>query len=91
MENKVIKIDLGFAVLVVEKNPDPSFRELSVTLEDKNGNWLQDIAEIGQDYSISSSLDIIPKDQIRVLVYGDKNNEDYTDEFVIGLYNPEEE
>lgn len=75
--------------MVVEKNPDPSFKELFVTLEDKNGNLVQDIAVIGQDYSISSSLDIIQKDQIRVLVYGDKDNEDYTDKFVIGLYNPE--
>ena len=90
MENK-IRIDLGFAVLVVEKNPDPSFKEFFVTLEDKNSDWLQDIAVIGQNYSISSSLDIVPKDEVRVLVYGDKNNEDYTDEFVIGLYNPEEE
>lgn len=90
MENK-IRIDLGFAVLVVEKNPDPSYKEFFVTLEDKNSDWLQDIAVIGQNYSISSSLDIVPKDEVRVLVYGDKNNEDYTDEFVIGLYNPEEE
>lgn len=90
MENKM-KIDLGFAVLVVEENPDPSFKEFFVSLEDKNGNCLQDIAVIGQDYSISSSLDIVPKDQIRVLVYGDKDNEDYTDKFVIGLYSPEEE
>ena len=29
MENKM-KIDLGFAVLVVEKNPDPSFKEFFV-------------------------------------------------------------
>lgn len=86
---KEVRIDLGFAVLVVEKNPDPSFKELFVTLEDKNGNCLQDIAVIGQDYSISSSLDIVPKDQIRVLIYGNKDNEDYTDKFVIGLYNPE--
>lgn len=86
---KEVRIDLGFAVLVVEKNPDPSFKELFVTLEDKNGNCLQDIAVIGQDYSISSSSDIVPKDQIRVLIYGNKDNEDYTDKFVIGLYNPE--
>ena len=90
MENKM-KIDLGFAVLVVEKNPDPSFKEFFVSLEDKNGKYLQDIALIGQNYSISSSLDIVPKDQIRVLVYGDKDNEDYTDKFVIGLHSPEEE
>lgn len=90
MENK-IKIDLGFAVLVVEENSDPSFKEFFVSLEDKNGNCLQDIAVIGQNYSISSSLDIVPKDQIRVLVYGDKDNEDYTDKFVIGLHSSEEE
>ena len=91
MGNKVIKIDLGFAVLVVEKNPDPSFKEFFVALEDKNSDWLQDIAVIGQNYSISSSLDIVQKDQIRVLVYGDKDNENYTDKFVIGLHSPEEE
>lgn len=88
MENKM-KIDLGFAVLVVEKYTDPE--RVFVGFEDKNGNYLQDIAMIGQNYSISSSSDIVPKDQIRVLVYGDKDNEDYTDKFVIGLHSPEEE
>ncbi len=90
MENKM-KIDLGFAVLVVEKYTDPQFKDFFVSFEDKNGNYLQDIAVIGQNYSISSSSDIVPKDQIRVLVYGDKDKEDYTDEFVIGLHSPEEE
>ena len=84
--NDKIKIDLGFAVLTAEQNPDPAFsKEIIVGLESKQGQYLQDIAVIGQDYAIDSNLDVVLKDNMRVLVYGNENSEDYTDAYLVGL------
>lgn len=84
--NDKVKIDLGFAVLTAEQNPDPAFsKEMIVGLESKQGQYLQDIAIIGQDYAIDSNLDVVLKDNMRVLVYGNENSEDYTDVYLVGL------
>ena len=51
MENKKIKIDLGFASLVVEAGND-QMKEVYVGLEDSNGAWFQDLTVIGQKYHV---------------------------------------
>ncbi len=88
MENKKIKIDLGFASLVVEAGND-QMKEVYVGLEDSKGSWFQDLAVIGQQYHIDGD-DIAYEEGIRVRVFADKDNEDYTHAFDIGIFKDED-
>ena len=84
-----IKIDLGFAVLVAEKGIDNNYREIYLSLEDKNGVWLQDLAIVGQQYHYDTNDGIVHDKGIDVKVYADCDNEDFTDEFGINIYEEE--
>lgn len=84
-----IKIDLGFAVLVAEKGTDNNYREIYLSLEDKNGVWLQDLAIVGQQYHYDTSDGIVYDKGINVKVYTDCGNEDFTEEFEIDVYEEE--
>lgn len=84
-----IKIDLGFAVLVAEKGIDNNYREIYLSLEDKNGVWLQDIAIVGQQYHYDEELNVVNDRGIDIKIYADSNNEDFTDEFGINIYEEE--
>lgn len=84
--NSKITIELGFANLVAELyNHDSKSPEITVYLEDKTtGLILQDIALIRQAIQ-ENSTEPIP-DKIDCLVWADKDNEDYTNKFVIDCY-----
>lgn len=69
-----IEMDLGFATLVVERGADKDYREVIVSLEDKNGVWLQNIAVVGQKYRYNDDYEIIQDKGINVLVYADANS-----------------
>ena len=84
-----IKIDLGFAVLVAEKGIDNNYREIYLSLEDKNGVWLQDLAIVRQQYHYDEELNVVNDKGIDVKIYADSNNEDFTDEFGINIYEEE--
>ena len=84
MENKKIKIDLGFASLVVEAGND-QMKEVYVGLEDSNGSWFQDLTVIGQKYHVDGE-NIAYDEGIRVRVFADKDNEDYTHSFDIDIF-----
>lgn len=84
MENKKIKIDLGFASLVVEAGND-QMKEVYVGLEDSNGAWFQDLTVIGQKYHVDGE-NIAYDEGIRVHVFADKDNEDYTHSFDIDIF-----
>lgn len=84
-----IKLDLGFAVLVAEKGMDNNYREIYLSLEDKNGVWLQDLAIVGQQYHYDEELNVVNDRGIDVKIYADSNNEDFTDEFGINIYEEE--
>lgn len=85
-----IVIDLGFANLIAEEDstlsPHP---QLTVSLENKKGEFIQDIALISQAVKPGSN-DLI-SDSVRCLLWRDNEDEDYTDEFVIEKYNGEGE
>ena len=66
MENKKIKIDLGFATLVVEAGND-QMKEVYVGLQNNKGAWFQDLAVIGQQYHIEGD-NIAYEEGIRVRV-----------------------
>ena len=84
MENKKVKIDLGFASLVVEAGND-QMKEVYVGLEDSNGAWFQDLTVIGQKYHVDGE-NIAYDEGIRVRVFADKDNEDYTHSFDIDIF-----
>ena len=89
MENKKIKIDLGFASLVVEAGND-QMKEVYVGLEDSNGAWFQDLTDIGQKYHVDGE-NIAYDEGIRVRVFADKDNEDYTHSFDIDIFKDKSE
>ena len=85
-----IKIDLGFATLVAEKGNDKNYNEICIGLEDKNGCWLQDLAIVGQKYHYTNRTEIVQDKGIDIRVYADKDNEDYTHRFEVGVYDEED-
>ncbi len=86
--NNRIEIDLGFATLTVDKSADPNFpRAIYIGLE-KDGQWLQDLVFVTQKYHYGED-ELVYEEGIRVLVYADKDSEDYTNEFNIGIYKEE--
>lgn len=87
-DNKRIAINLpnGFR-LVAEQNQDPEYRnEIYVGIETNDGVFYQDLAVIRNAYSISENLRVVwSPDMLEVLVYADKDDEDYTNKFSVGI------
>ena len=81
-----IKIDLGFATLVAEKGICEGYREIYLSLENKKGVGLQDLAIIGQKCHYDKDGNLVYDKGIDVTVYADCDNEDYTNRFEIGIY-----
>ena len=84
-----IKIDLGFATLVAERGTDKNYHEIFIGIEDKGGVWVQDLAIVGQKYHYTDEGEIVQDKGINVMVYADKDDEDYTNKFEIGIYEEE--
>lgn len=88
MNNRItIPLQNGYN-LVAEQNSDPDYsREIFIGIMDKNGVWYQDLAIVRNAYTYNN-LDVEWKDdEFEVLVYSDKDNEDFTDDFSIGIYH----
>lgn len=89
MANKRIDIPLpnGFH-LVAEQNTDPMYEnELYIGITDGNGVWWQDLAVVRNAYQYDGD-DVVWKDEeFDVLVYSDKDNEDFTHDFTVGLHH----
>ena len=89
--NNSIKIDLGFATLVAERNLcfNDAIRELMIYLTDNSGAVLQDIAIVRQKYHVredecaTDENEFVNEDTVEVLVFSDRNSEDYTKKFNI--------
>lgn len=70
--------------LVVEKNIDNDYKEFNIFLENSEGVVEQDLAVVGCDYTYNDNLEVqIIPDKFTAKIYGDENNEDYTNEFKI--------
>ena len=67
--------------------------ELRVYITDKDNAFVQDICLVRQQYEIIEfGKDFVPIDKaITCIVWSDENNEDFTDDFEIGIYEEEEE
>lgn len=82
--NEKIEVAIpGGRTLVVETNDDPEFPyEVFVGITDSQDRFLQNLALIGQDYDYPSN-DHRWLNRYSVRVWGDSENEDWTDEFII--------
>lgn len=94
MENNRIVIDLGFAKLVAEKGTDNNYNEIYVGVE-KEGSWSQDLAIVREKYHYKDNPNsgiptVVNEGKFEVLVYADKNDEDYTNKFIIEQYCEED-
>lgn len=89
MNNRIsIPLSNGF-YLVAERNTDPNYnREIFIGITDGNGVWWQDLAVVRNAYKYDHDLNVIWKDEeFDVLVYADKDNEDFTHDFTVGLHH----
>jgi len=90
MENE-IKIPLGNGLfLVAETSYEPYEKEICVGIRDGANNYVQDLAIIRPAYAYTDDPadgEIAwEQDLFDVLVYSDKDSEDYTHVFEIELY-----
>lgn len=85
-----VEIPFGEYKIVAEKGFDPNYNEIFIFLEDKNGVEIQNIAIVGQKYHYDEDCNIVHDDNVLVRVFTDKDDEDYTNEFEIGVYKEEE-
>lgn len=85
-----VKIDLGYAVLTAEKNSDPTYPEIIIRLEDSGGSWIQDLAIVGSQYHYNDG-EVVCDEGISIKVYSDKENEDFTHDFNVGIYRESED
>lgn len=92
MENK-IEIPIGNKRLVVfvQDWEDELPKEIFVSIEDMNGRCVQDVCMVREHYRYSKrDKDFkIDSNFVDCRVWADSDNEDYTDEFVIGVYEEE--
>lgn len=85
---EIIKIDIGFASLVVEVfNSDYPVPEICISIQDDNN--MQDIACVRQVFDLHNKSEL--KESIEVLVYSDRDDEDYTHKFTIERHSEWEE
>ena len=66
--------------IVAEANPDPSYPEIYVYIENEDGVIVQDLCIAGAQYDRDDSL---VRDMFRVLVYSNENSEGYTNEILV--------
>ena len=73
--------------LVAEIGNNRDFNEIYVGIVNSNDEWVQDLAIVGQDYSIKDDLTVEQiDDSFRVHVYKDEYIEDPTHSFIVSRY-----
>ena len=78
MQKEKIVVDLGFALLTAEKEPDSN--GISICLEDRGGTVIQDITLVTE----CDEREVGKK--VRCLVWNDSLDESYTHSFTIPMY-----
>ena len=86
MENKLI-MHCSFGDIVIELNPDSNYKEAWIYVE-KDGEVYQDLAIVRENYHYDDAegCSIVHDGKAEVLVYADKDSEDYTDKFTIEMH-----
>lgn len=77
--------------LVAEQNTDPQYsREMFIGIVDAAGVWWQDLAVVRSSYHYDGENIVWDDKQFDVLVFGNEDNEDFTEDFSIGLHEETE-
>ena len=94
MEKKEIEIPIGDKKLVDFINvwQDNMPKEIFISLDDNSGRCIQDICMVREHYHFNEKTHEFVRDDsmIDCKVWGDSWSEDYTDEFVIGVYEEDD-
>lgn len=87
-ENKVeIELPNGYK-LVAEQNTGSDYPyEMYVGIVAPGGGWIQDLVTVRNSYKHNEDREVEwSDDSFDVFVFGNKDDEDYTEEFQIGLW-----
>ena len=79
-----IPLDEGKFLVAERDNESPFNREIYLSIKDKDGIVLQDLAIVRNAFTINETdqIEWLPH-LFEIMVYADKDNEDYTNKFVI--------
>lgn len=90
MNRIVIPLDNG-CKLIAEQNSDSEYnKELFIGIESDTGIYLQDLAIVRPTYTFEDNTVKFSSDEFNILVFGNENQEDYTEEFTVPLRIDEE-
>ena len=92
MDNKVV-VPFGDKNLIVFINDwkDDMPKEIFISIADKDDRVIQDVCMVREHYHYNKNTESFEIDSnfMDCKVWADSYNEDYTDEFVIGVYEEE--
>lgn len=93
MDNSRIEIELGNGYkLVAYRNSGDYDKELYIEIHDPFGGWHQDLVCVRPTYSYDNDTPVWNPDQFDVLVWGDEDDEEFTENYIINMYHePEDE
>ena len=90
MNKIVIPLDNGFK-LIAEQNSDSEFnKEIFIGIENDAGMYYQDLVIVRPAYHFEEDSVKFESDKFELLVFGDENNEDFTDLFSVPLHKENE-
>ena len=91
MNKIVIPLDNGFK-LIAEQNTDSEYeKEIFLGIESPSGiNW-QDLAVVRPSYTFNNNHVVFKPNNFEVLVYGNSDQEDYTEQYSIDLRKDNDE
>ena len=90
MNKIVIPLNNGYK-LVAEQNTDSEYnKEIFVGIESESGSWFQDLVVVRPTYKLDKEHVEFSSDKFEVLVFGNGDEEDFTDHFEIGLAKDDE-
>lgn len=90
--NKIeIPLDNGYK-LVAEQNTDSEFnKEIYIGIETPSGVFFQDICTIRPTYSFLGEHVVFDSDKFEMLIYGDAENDDFTQQVIVPLRKDNDE
>ena len=86
-----IPLDNGYK-LIAEQNIDSEFdKEMFIGIESDTGAYLQDLAIVRPTYKHKDGKIKFASKEFEMLIFGDKERQDFTDKFTVELYEEPQE
>ena len=90
MDKIVIPLDNGYS-LVAKRNTDSDYnKEIFIGICSDKGIYIQDLAIIRPTYKNTNDSVVFSSDKFELLIFGDKENDDITNMFTVGLRQDDE-